>query len=175
MGCHAIDDVIDPGLVLAWYKTMKYLRAYSRFGPFVTMLDHIAKDAAKFFVLYIVLLAPMAVTFLMFAQKGAAYRSFSQALFAAYRLTNGDTSWDEFNDGHGENSRNTSEEEYSMWLYIVYIYWTVISAIVMVNLLIAMMGQSFQDVYATTLSHASNRESARGHLWIASPSDLSVR
>lgn len=149
------------GLVLAWYKIMKYLRAYSRFGPFVTMLDHIAKDTGKFLVLYIVMLVPVTITFMMFSEKDADFRKFQVALFGVYSLTMGDSSFGDIATGHGHDDlkmqgtyRNTSQGEMSMWLYTVYVYWTVVSAIVMVNLLIAMMGQSFQDVYDESKRYA---------------------
>jgi hypothetical protein len=52
--------------------------------------------------------------------------------------------------GHANMSQKSAE----FWMVLVYIIWTVVSAIVLVNLLIAMMGQSFQDVYDDSKRYA---------------------
>jgi hypothetical protein len=118
------------------------------------MLDHIAHDTAKFLVLYAVVIIPVAVTLMMFSSADGDYRQMSQSLFGAYRLTLGDISWEDFVAGHGTDHANMTKEGADVWLKFIYISWTVLSAIVLVNLLIAMMGQSFQDVYDDSKRYA---------------------
>jgi hypothetical protein len=85
------------GLVLSWVRVLKYLRVFKMFGAFVLMLTEIGFQVFKFAILFLVLLIPTSIVFVMFSQKGVdsegnavRMKSFSTAIFDAYRMSLGE-------------------------------------------------------------------------------------
>lgn len=144
-------------LIFIWLRLMKVFRAFITLGPFIVMIGHIIDDTLKFGFLYFILYVPYVCAFWM---------TFGGAENAAVMRANGldGDGWENFND-----------LMYSVWqLTVVGNYpwdsllvvdrlmaqilcgtYLAVSAIVMINIFIALMSDTFQRVYDNAKANAA--------------------
>lgn len=127
------------GLFVAWFNLLKFMRALESFGPLYVMIMKMGGDIKNFAVLYLTISIPMTIIFHMFYagdagvedQFGNPGRSFMSAFHLL--MVDFDTG------GIQANGFETAS--------ILYLFWVFVSAIVMLNLFIAMMSATFQNAY----------------------------
>ena len=144
-------------LIFIWLRLMKVFRGFVTLGPFIVMIGHIIDDTLKFGFLYFEVYVPYVCAF---------WIVFGGSKNAAIMERNGQDSkgWEEFND-----------LMYSVWqLTVVGNYpwdsllavdrlmaqilcgtYLAVSAIVMLNLFIALMSDTFQRVYDNAKANAA--------------------
>lgn len=137
---------LSVALLSAWVNILKYGRAYKRFGAFFVILSKMWSDTFLFLRLFLVFWVPTAAIFVLFfgghdATKGE-FENFFQSMFNMYKLAMVD-----FDDGDITSVAPSTAR-------ILYIMWVFMSAVVLLNLFIAMMGSSFQDDYDAKLDVA---------------------
>lgn len=144
-------------LIFIWLRLMKVFRGFVTLGPFIVMIGHIIDDTLKFGFLYFEIYVPYVCAF---------WIVFGGSKNAAIMEQNGQDSkgWEDFND-----------LMYSVWqLTVVGNYpwdsllvvdrlmaqilcgtYLAVSAIVMLNLFIALMSDTFQRVYDNAKANAA--------------------
>lgn len=144
-------------LIFIWLRLMKVFRGFITLGPFIVMIGHIIDDTLKFGFLYVIFYVPYVCAF---------WITFGGAENAAVMRANGldANGWEKFND-----------LMYSVWqLTVVGNYpwdsllvvdrlmaqilcgtYLALSAIVMINLFIALMSDTFQRVYDNAKANAA--------------------
>ena len=140
------------GLVFSWLKLLKYLRVWKAFGPFVVMLGHMFQkngDVVKFSVMFIVVLIPFAVAFTLLyggtedPELTISYSTIGRSAVSVFRMTVVDYDYEILRQEH----ENTSA--------IIVIFWLFLSGIVFLNLFIAMMSTTFQNVHDASARFAA--------------------
>lgn len=124
------------GLIAAFFNLLKFARAFSFWGTFMATLSRMLWDFIKFGGLFLTIWLPFTVIFMVFFQNSGVedaeqYNEFGWAFFETFRLTMVD----------GTAPVQTVEGA------VLYFCWLTLSAIVFLNLFIAMMSASFQDIY----------------------------
>jgi len=124
------------GLIAAFFNLLKFARAFSFWGTFMATLSAMLWDFIKFGGLFLTIWLPFTVIFMVFFQNSGiedaeAYDQFGWAFFETFKLTMVD----------GTAPLHTTEGA------VLYFCWLTLSAIVFLNLFIAMMSASFQDIY----------------------------
>ncbi|KAI0229397.1 hypothetical protein LSAT2_020202 [Lamellibrachia satsuma] len=149
-------------IILLWLRLMKNLRSFAKLGPFIVMLGHMADDVFKFFFLYLQFYIPFACAFWMifggtripeavlsfqnasdFSMSVAGLGSPGSLMFSLFRLTLVD---DYDFDG--------MKQVDSVMCYILVGFWLALSAILMLNLFIALLSDTFQRVYDNAKANA---------------------
>lgn len=148
--------ILATSLIVIWLRLMKIIRAYQALGPFIVMLGNILEDTLKFCFLFMEFFIPYLMTFWML---------FGGNDHASKMVARGQSSsgWKEVND-----------LIYSVWLVTVvgdYDYpalitidkvmaqvligsYTALSGILLLNLFIALMSDTFQRVYDNAKANA---------------------
>ena len=140
--------VLAATIIFIWLRLMKTARAFTSLGPFVVMLSHFVGDSLKFAFLYLLFYIPFAVAFWMIfgAEQSEAvegYGTIQELLFSMLRLT----VVDDYNfDG-------LSKADPLMARLLCGLYLT-LSAIICLNLFIALMSDTFQRVYDNAKANA---------------------
>lgn len=146
--------VLAATIVFIWLRLMKTARAFTSLGPFVVMLNHFVGDTFKFAFLYLLFYIPFAVAFWMIfgAEQNTAvegYGTVEELLFTMLRLT----VVDDYNfDG-------LQKADPLMARLLCGIYLT-LSAIICLNLFIALMSDTFQRVYDNAKANAVMEQAA---------------
>ncbi|KAK2177712.1 hypothetical protein NP493_583g02067 [Ridgeia piscesae] len=149
-------------IILLWLRLMKNLRAFTKLGPFIVMLGHMTADVAMFLCLYIQFFIPFACAFWMvfggtripeealnfqnasdFSMSVAGLGTPGSLMFSLFRLTLVD---DYDFDGMKQID--------SVMCYILVGAWLALSAILMLNLLIALLTDTFHRVYDNAKANA---------------------
>ena len=138
-------NVLSATLVVLWIRLMKYARAFTALGPFVVMLGHMINDLLKFGFLFSIFYIPYAASFWMVFKNHdvEGYSTVTDLLFSMFRMT----VVDEYNyDGLAKE-----EPVMSKILCGTYIAF---SAVICLNLFIALMSDTFQRVYDNVKANA---------------------
>ncbi|ELU06894.1 hypothetical protein CAPTEDRAFT_184604 [Capitella teleta] len=149
-------------IIVIWLRLMKNARAFSTLGPFIVMLGHMFSDILKFFALYLEFYIPYACAFWMLfggektppefqGTPEAAnntiivdgYKDASSLLFSLFRLT--------LVDDYDYDGMKAVDP---VMADILVGTWLALSAIVMLNLFIALMSDTFQRVYDNAKANA---------------------
>ncbi|CAH1772535.1 unnamed protein product [Owenia fusiformis] len=150
-------------IILIWLRLMKNARAFATLGPFIVMLGHMVGDIVKFGFLYLEFFIPFACAFWMIfggkklpqsiAGTPAAvnatlievngYGDWNQLLFSMFRLT----LVDEY-DYAGMKLVDSIMADILVGL------WLSLSAILCLNLFIALLSDTFQRVYDNAQANA---------------------
>jgi hypothetical protein len=137
------------GIIFIWLRLMKAFRAFATLGPFIVMIGHIVDDTLKFAVLYFGFYIPYVCAFwILFGgpknasimksaqQPSEGWESFNDLMYSVWQLTYvGNYPWD---------SLISVDRLMAQLLCGTYI---AVSAIVLLNLFIALMSDTFQRVY----------------------------
>lgn len=144
-------------LIFIWVRLMKVFRGFVTLGPFIVMIGHIIDDTLKFGFLYFEVYVPYVCAFwIVFGgKKNAAimesqgqdskgWENFNDLMYSVWQLTVvGNYPWD---------SLLVVDRLMAQILCGTYL---AVSAIVMLNLFIALMSDTFQRVYDNARANAA--------------------
>ncbi|BFZ16281.1 hypothetical protein BsWGS_19321 [Bradybaena similaris] len=143
-------------IILLWLRLMKNARAFSILGPFIVMLGHMLKDCVRFLFLYMEFYIPYLAAFWMIfggtkrmqdnQDKEVSVSGFEypgQIFFSLFRLTLVD---DYDYDGMLQIDGVMAD--------ILLSTWFLLSAILSLNLFIALLSDTFQRVYDNAKANA---------------------
>lgn len=135
-------------LILLWMRILKYVRPFKGPGPFVQMLGHVIDNIIKWGFLYVVFYIPYAAAFwILFGgispKPVFGYSNVSDLLVFIFRMTVvDDYNFKELYDADPTMARILCSS------YIAF------ASIVILNLLIALLSDTFQRVYENAISTA---------------------
>ncbi|XP_044150997.1 LOW QUALITY PROTEIN: transient receptor potential channel pyrexia-like [Bufo gargarizans] len=131
-------------IIFIWLRLMKHARAIRLLGPFIVMLGKIVTDVLKFLFLYGEFYIPYACAFwIIFGGKVHNMATVPQMLFTIFRIT----LVDDYNFG----------DMYAVDPVMAYILcgtFLGVSSILCINLLIALLADTFQRVYDNATANA---------------------
>ena len=135
-------------LIALWLRIMKYARPFRQTGPFVIVLGHIAADFLKWVFLFSIIYIPYAASFWMVfggvnPDPVDGYGTVSELLFNVFRMT----VVDQYNF-KGLTKRDANMAKLLCGSYIA------LSAVIILNILIALLSHTFQRVYENAKSNA---------------------
>ncbi|XP_071485683.1 uncharacterized protein [Diadema antillarum] len=140
---HTTKDVFSVVIILVWIRLMKSVRAFRSLGPFIVMLGLVLNDFAVFIFLYANFYIPYACSFWMnFGGMRVAngtipsMASVDQMMYSLFRITLVD-----------EYEFDLMREEDAIMAYILLVSFLTISAVLCLNVLIAMLSNTFQRIY----------------------------
>lgn len=137
------------GLLIAlWLRIMKYARPFRQTGPFVIILGHITADFLKWAVLFFIIYIPYSASFWMVfggvsPTPVEGYGTVSELLFNVFRMTVVDQ----------YNFRGLAAQDATMAKLLCGTY-IALSAVIILNILIALLSHTFQRVYDNAKSNA---------------------
>ena len=137
------------GLVIVlWLRIMKYARPFRQTGPFVIILSHITADFLKWAVLFFIIYIPYSASFWMVfggvsPTPVEGYDTVSELLFNVFRMTVVDQ----------YNFRGLAAQDATMAKLLCGTY-IALSAVIILNILIALLSHTFQRVYDNAKSNA---------------------
>jgi hypothetical protein len=146
--------ILAATMIFIWLRLMKTARAFATLGPFVVMLSHFVGDTLKFAFLYLLFYIPFSVAFWMIfgAEQAKAvdgYGTIEELLFSMLRLTVVDD----------YNFEGLSQADPFMARLLCSLY-LIFSAIICLNLFIALMSDTFQRVYDNAKANAVMEQAA---------------
>lgn len=148
-------------IILLWLRLMKCARSFSLIGPFIVILGHMITDLFRFAFLYLEFYLPYACAFWMifggdriayedrFIENANAtitvngFQTFNAMLFTLFRLTLVD-----------EYQYDDLKKVDPIMTDILVGTWLALSAIVCLNLFIALLSDTFQRVYDNAQANA---------------------
>ncbi|RUS78045.1 hypothetical protein EGW08_014184 [Elysia chlorotica] len=136
-------------IILLWLRLMKNARAFALLGPFIVMLGHMLKDCVRFLFLYMEFYIPFLAAFWMIfggtkkAETNSGeevvvdgYHKPGQLFFSMFRLTLVD-----------EYDYANMQKIDSVMADLLLTAWLLLSAVLCLNLFIALLSDTFQRVY----------------------------
>ncbi|XP_071503565.1 uncharacterized protein [Diadema antillarum] len=130
-------------IILVWIRLMKSVRAFRSLGPFIVMLGLVLNDFGVFIFLYANFYIPYACAFWMNfggvrVANGtiASMATVDQMMYSLFRITLVD-----------EYEFDLMREENAIMAYILLVSFLTISAVLCLNVLIAMLSNTFQRIY----------------------------
>ncbi|KAK7140698.1 hypothetical protein R3I94_013090 [Phoxinus phoxinus] len=139
-------------IIFLWLRLMKHVRAFRAMGPFIVMLGKIAGDVLRFLFLYIEIYVPYACAFWIIFGGLAEVPSMEtvpELLYSLYRITLVD-----------EYEFDAMLDVDAVMAYLLCGTFLALSAILCVNLLIALLSDTFQRVYDNALANAVMQQAA---------------
>ncbi|XP_051507002.1 transient receptor potential channel pyrexia-like [Myxocyprinus asiaticus] len=139
-------------IIFLWLRLMKHVRAFRAMGPFIVMLGKIAGDVLRFLFLYIEIYIPYACAFwIIFGglAEVPSMKTVPQLLYSLYRITLVD-----------EYEFDAMLDVDAVMAYLLCGTFLALSAILCVNLLIALLSDTFQRVYDNALANAVMQQAA---------------
>ncbi|KAM4704918.1 uncharacterized protein WCC33_009732 [Rhinophrynus dorsalis] len=137
-------------IIFLWLRLMKHARAIRLLGPFIVMLGKIMTDILKFLFLYGEFYIPYACAFwIIFGGLVDNMTSVPQMMFTIFRIT----LVDDYNFG----------DMYAIDPVMAYILcgtFLGVSAILCINLLIALLADTFQRVYDNATANAAMQQAS---------------
>jgi len=119
-----------------WFKLFYWLRIFGNTAFFIKLTARTFRDIGAFLVIFALSVLATANIFIFFMEENMEYTVANSAIFA-FRASLGDFETDDF--------KGSSEG----WLWIIYIGVTFIIQITFLNMLIAIMGDTFDKVMET--------------------------
>ncbi|XP_041866650.1 transient receptor potential channel pyrexia [Melanotaenia boesemani] len=139
-------------IIFLWLRLMKHVRAFRLMGPFIVMLGSIIGDVMRFLFLYAEIFIPYACSFwIMFGGSSSvpSMRSVSSLLYSLYRIT--------LVDEYEYAAMVTVDEVMAPLLCGTFL---AASSILCVNLLIALLTDTFQRVHDNSQANAVMQQAA---------------
>ncbi|XP_072894931.1 uncharacterized protein [Hemitrygon akajei] len=137
-------------IIFLWLRVMKHVRAIRSLGPFIVMLGKIIVDLLKFLFLYGEFYIPFACSFwIIFGGLVPNMSTIPQMLFTVFRIT--------LVDDYG------FEEMYArdpVMAYLLCGTFLGVSSILCINLLIALLSDTFQRVYDNANANAAMQQAS---------------
>lgn len=117
-----------------WFKQFYFLRLFRKTGFFINMLTRVVSMSFIFFALYILILGAFSCTFYIGTSSGD---SFLHLVGETYKI------------GLGADDIDFDGSPAPNVMTIIYLASTLVITIVMLNLLIAVIGEAYSEVIAT--------------------------
>ncbi|XP_061602012.1 polycystin-2-like [Cololabis saira] len=139
-------------VIFLWLRLMKHVRAFRLMGPFIVMLGNIVGDVMRFLFLYLVIFIPYACSFWIIFGGSASVpsmQSVSGLLFSLYRIT--------LVDEYEFAAMATVDAVMAPLLCGSFL---AASSILCVNLLVALLTETFQRVYDNSQANAVMQQAA---------------
>ncbi|XP_062375436.1 transient receptor potential cation channel subfamily A member 1 [Sardina pilchardus] len=139
-------------VVFLWLRLMKHVRAFRVMGPFIVMLGKIVGDVLRFLFLYAEIYIPYACAFWIIFGGTAAVPSMQtvpKLLYSLYRITLVD-----------EYEFDAMVAVDSIMAHLLCGTFLALSAVLCVNLMIALLSDTFQRVYDNALANAVMQQAA---------------
>lgn len=135
-------------LILLWLRILKYVRAFKGPGPFVQMLGHVIDNIVKWGFLYVVFYIPYAAAFwILFGGNSphpvSGYSEVFDLLVYIFRMT--------VVDDYNFNELYEADPTMARILCSSYVAF---ASVVILNLLIALLSDTFQRVYENAIATA---------------------
>ncbi|GLE06882.1 hypothetical protein PINS_up016551 [Pythium insidiosum] len=128
--------------VALWINLLQFLQVSSTSGLLVAMMRHMVKDVYKFLLLYAVFLFGYSGAFYVLLRGSAGYDSFINAFITVFLMLFGALDYSVFSD---------KNENLSTWSWFVanalLLSHLVAVVVMLLNILIAMMTTTFEDVW----------------------------
>ncbi|KAL5253746.1 hypothetical protein ACHWQZ_G013497 [Mnemiopsis leidyi] len=142
-------------LVIVWLKMFKYCRVLKTLGPFCVIIASLPKDFYKIALVYIILYVPMVCTFFHFFCAPydetysneddfdpTLYGTVPQTCFTVFVYTLvGDYGYETL------KIITQHRNQYFPFTQILIAYWILVSAVLLLNIFIALMSDTFARVY----------------------------
>ncbi|XP_052775718.1 uncharacterized protein LOC128213734 isoform X3 [Mya arenaria] len=147
-------------IIFLWLRLMKNIRAFALLGPFVVMLGTMAQDLLKFAFLYFEFYIPYLCAFWMIF-GGTKFPMNDNGTVRAENVTV--PGFEKFNDAMFTMWRMTLVDEYAyedmvsidnVMAPLLVATWLFLSAVLCLNLLIALFSDTFQRVYDNAKANA---------------------
>eukprot|EP00105_Crassostrea_gigas_P041955 XP_019926103.1 PREDICTED: transient receptor potential cation channel subfamily V member 1 isoform X2 [Crassostrea gigas] len=147
--------IMSVTIILLWLRLMKVARAFALLGPFIVMLSHMVKDLLRFAFLYLEFYLPFVCAFWMIfggSKKGYdkptilevnGYGNFGDVFYSLFRLTLVD-----------DYDFETMLQIDPIMAKILVGFWLALSAVLCLNLFIALLSDTFQRVYDNAQANA---------------------
>ncbi|GAA6110425.1 transient receptor potential channel pyrexia [Tachysurus ichikawai] len=133
-------------VIFLWLRLMKHVRAFRVIGPFIVMLGKIVGDVLRFLFLYAEIYVPYACAFwIIFGGTTAvpSMQTVPKMLYSLYRITLVD-----------EYEFDAMVAVDTVMAYLLCGTFLALSAVLCVNLMIALLSDTFQRVYENALANA---------------------
>ena len=135
-------------LIIVWIRMLKYARPFPKQGPFVVILDHIIADTFTWSFIFIMIYIPYAAAFYMnfgrIEEPVQGYENLSVLMFTMLRFALVDSYQFKF-----------LEKSSPTMARILCSTYLVIGAIILMNMFIALMSNTFQRVYDNATATAA--------------------
>ncbi|XP_071835880.1 uncharacterized protein [Apostichopus japonicus] len=142
-----VKNVASIVIIFVWLRSMKVMRGFRALGPFIVMLGLIVKDIAIFGFLYFEFFIPFGFAFWMTFGGGqgnvTSMATVDQLTYSLFRLTLVD-----------EYQYDEMREVDVVMTYILCTTFLFLSAILCINLFIALLSNTFQRIYDNATSNA---------------------
>ncbi|XP_041371421.1 uncharacterized protein LOC121384979 [Gigantopelta aegis] len=141
------DYFLAPSLLLGWLFTISFTRGFKLIHYFWKMIQHmIIKDVLKFLFVYLfVLLAFSFCVHVLFQVSPALIANYASPLDTMFLFFNLMIGMGELFDGSVATSLQAVGRS-TLYIKILYIIYMILGTIVLLNLLIAMMNDSYSDI-----------------------------
>ncbi|XP_072296513.1 uncharacterized protein [Eucyclogobius newberryi] len=137
-------------VIFLWLRLMKYVRAFRLMGPFIVMLGKVAADVMRFLFLYAEIFIPYACSFwIIFGGAAPSMLTVGDLLFTLYRMT--------LVDEYDYTSLKALDPVMAPLLCGTFL---AAASILCVNLLIAMVTDTFQRVHDNSKANAVMQQAA---------------
>ncbi|MBN3298459.1 TRPA1 protein, partial [Amia calva] len=139
-------------IIFLWLRLMKHVRAFRVFGPFIVMLGSILGDVSRFLFLYAEFFIPYACAFWIIFGGTAAVPSMQTVLgmlYSLYRLT--------LSDGYEFDEMDSVDPVMARLLCGTFL---ALSTVLCLNLLIALLSDTFQRVHDQASANAVMQQAA---------------
>lgn len=135
-------------LIVLWLRVMKYARPFKTTGPFVVMLVHMVSDILKWFFLFLVFYIPYSAAFWMIFGGISpipvrGYTNVSDLFYQLFRMT--------VVDEYNFEGLQAADSVMARFLCATYITF---SHVIILNLLIALLSDTFYRVYENARANA---------------------
>jgi len=149
-------EILALSMIVIWIRLLKAMRAFQALGPFIVMLGHILRDTLRFGFLYFEFFIPYIIAFWML------FGGSERAAIMARSKESGD-GWEKVNDliysvwlvtVVGEYDFNAIVSVDKLMAQILVGTFTALSGILLLNLFIALMSDTFQRVYDNAKANA---------------------
>lgn len=157
-------QLMSLAVLLSWFKVFKYVRVFKSLGPFVVIITHSIGDIAKIAFVYLVLYVPMVCVFYQFyGNRGiTGYETVEDVMFTVFRMiVVDDYNYKGILGDHVSSKTNVTYNSSrdipidKWWSRSLVAYWILTSSVILLNLLIALMSDTFQRVYENAVGVAA--------------------
>jgi len=137
-------EAVSLATLVLWLHFILYLRGFQATSALIRMVQEIFKEAVPFLVIFLLTIAGLGHAF---AMSSPTERTLPDSMGLAYHFVVGG---DFVADGDADNP----------WLIVLWYFGSLVGTIVMLNLLIALMGDAYSRVQENSVA-ARNRELAQ--------------
>jgi len=127
--------------ILLWVKILKFIRIIQQFGILIRIILKMISNVIIFLIIFMVIVIGFALSFhVVIGANVDSFDSFGSSILTLFRITYGQFDWSGIQNSHNG---------LAVALYFLYV---TTSAILLLNLLIAMLNQSYTQVISSAKS-----------------------